>query len=267
MATPIDPTSVAFLIAENRSMPMHVGGLQLFEKPEGAGRNYTPRDVRGDARRRGDPAALPQAPLPLDPHRRPAGLEGGRPVRHRAPRAAQRAAQARPGPRAARALRPSALHPPGLGAAALGGPRHRGAARRAGGDVLQAPPRPGRRRLRDASAPERAQHRPRQARHARAVGGAARLRPRPKEKPDYQPLRGADDRAAYGDGHHRRGGRDAQRAGQDPHQGRCATRPRRSRSTRHARCSTRRSPAPAASPPRTGRSSGSARSARPPTRR
>ena len=22
-------------------MPMHVGGLQLFEKPEGAGRNYT----------------------------------------------------------------------------------------------------------------------------------------------------------------------------------------------------------------------------------
>jgi diacylglycerol O-acyltransferase len=28
-------------MAENRNMPMHVGGLQLFEKPEGAGRNYT----------------------------------------------------------------------------------------------------------------------------------------------------------------------------------------------------------------------------------
>nr|WP_272917794.1 wax ester/triacylglycerol synthase family O-acyltransferase [Nocardioides flavescens] len=28
------------MLAENRSMPMHVGGLQLFEKPEGAGRNY-----------------------------------------------------------------------------------------------------------------------------------------------------------------------------------------------------------------------------------
>ena len=41
MATPIDPTAVAFLLAENRSMPMHVGGLQLFEKPEGAGRDYT----------------------------------------------------------------------------------------------------------------------------------------------------------------------------------------------------------------------------------
>jgi diacylglycerol O-acyltransferase / wax synthase len=41
VATPIDPTSTAFLLAENRSMPMHVGGLQLFEKPEGAGPDYT----------------------------------------------------------------------------------------------------------------------------------------------------------------------------------------------------------------------------------
>jgi diacylglycerol O-acyltransferase len=41
VATPIDPTSTAFLLAENRNMPMHVGGLQLFEKPEGAGRGYT----------------------------------------------------------------------------------------------------------------------------------------------------------------------------------------------------------------------------------
>ncbi|WP_395658504.1 wax ester/triacylglycerol synthase family O-acyltransferase [Nocardioides sp.] len=40
MVSPIDPTSAAFLLAENRSMPMHVGGLQLFEKPEGAGRDY-----------------------------------------------------------------------------------------------------------------------------------------------------------------------------------------------------------------------------------
>lgn len=41
MVTPIDPTAVGFLLAENRNMPMHVGGLQLFEKPEGAGRHYT----------------------------------------------------------------------------------------------------------------------------------------------------------------------------------------------------------------------------------
>lgn len=41
MISPIDPTSAGFLLAENRNMPMHVGGLQLFKKPEGAGRNYT----------------------------------------------------------------------------------------------------------------------------------------------------------------------------------------------------------------------------------
>jgi diacylglycerol O-acyltransferase len=40
VVTPIDPTAVGFLLAENRNMPMHVGGLQLFQKPEGAGRNY-----------------------------------------------------------------------------------------------------------------------------------------------------------------------------------------------------------------------------------
>ncbi|MDP2774920.1 MAG: wax ester/triacylglycerol synthase family O-acyltransferase [Nocardioides sp.] len=32
------------MLAENRSMPMHVGGLQLFKKPEGAGRSYV-RDM------------------------------------------------------------------------------------------------------------------------------------------------------------------------------------------------------------------------------
>ena len=40
MVNPIDPTGVAFLMAENRRMPMHVGGLQLFRKPDDAGRNY-----------------------------------------------------------------------------------------------------------------------------------------------------------------------------------------------------------------------------------
>ena len=36
MATPLDPTSVAFLMAESKSMPMHVAGLQLFEPPDDA---------------------------------------------------------------------------------------------------------------------------------------------------------------------------------------------------------------------------------------
>ena len=40
MPAPIDPTSAAFLLAENRRQPMHVGGLQLFRKPEGAPRDY-----------------------------------------------------------------------------------------------------------------------------------------------------------------------------------------------------------------------------------
>ncbi|NUR09253.1 MAG: wax ester/triacylglycerol synthase family O-acyltransferase [Nocardioidaceae bacterium] len=40
MVTPMDPTSAAFMLAENRSQPMHVGGLQLFRKPEGAGRDF-----------------------------------------------------------------------------------------------------------------------------------------------------------------------------------------------------------------------------------
>ena len=40
MLTPMDPTSAAFMLAENRSQPMHVGGLQLFRRPDGAGRMF-----------------------------------------------------------------------------------------------------------------------------------------------------------------------------------------------------------------------------------
>jgi len=40
VAKPIDPQSVAFLMAESRNQPMHVGGLNLFEKPEDAGPSY-----------------------------------------------------------------------------------------------------------------------------------------------------------------------------------------------------------------------------------
>ena len=40
MAVPMDPTASAFMFAENRQMPMHVGGLQLFKKPEDAPRDY-----------------------------------------------------------------------------------------------------------------------------------------------------------------------------------------------------------------------------------
>ncbi len=37
---PIDPPSAAFLLAESRNQPMHVGGLQLYEKPKDAGPDF-----------------------------------------------------------------------------------------------------------------------------------------------------------------------------------------------------------------------------------
>lgn len=64
MLAPIDPTSSAFLLAENRNMPMHVGGLQLFEPPADAGPDF----VREMYERMHDPAEI--APLFLKhPHR------------------------------------------------------------------------------------------------------------------------------------------------------------------------------------------------------
>jgi diacylglycerol O-acyltransferase len=40
VAVTIDPTSLGFLLAENRNQPMHVAGLQLFEKPADAGPHF-----------------------------------------------------------------------------------------------------------------------------------------------------------------------------------------------------------------------------------
>jgi diacylglycerol O-acyltransferase len=57
MVQPLDPTAAAFLMAENRRMPMHVGGLQLFTKPEGAGRNFV-HDLYGQLRDSDDIAPL-----------------------------------------------------------------------------------------------------------------------------------------------------------------------------------------------------------------
>jgi diacylglycerol O-acyltransferase len=57
VATPLDPTALGFLLAENRRMPMHVGGLQLYRKPPDAGRNYV-RDLFESARDTTDIAPL-----------------------------------------------------------------------------------------------------------------------------------------------------------------------------------------------------------------
>ena len=75
--TPSTRPRLAFLFAENRQMPMHVGGLQLFKKPEGAGRNYV-RDLYEQMRDvDGHRAAVPQAPAPLGQDR-PASGSGSR---------------------------------------------------------------------------------------------------------------------------------------------------------------------------------------------
>ena len=70
MVSPIDPTAAGFLFAESRSMPMHVGGLQLFKKPEGAGRSYI-RDMYEEMRDVQD-----IAPLFLKHPRRSIGTAG-----------------------------------------------------------------------------------------------------------------------------------------------------------------------------------------------
>ncbi len=57
MLAPMDPTSTGFLFAENRSQPMHVGGLQLFRKPEGAGRSFL-KDMYDEMLTHDDPAPL-----------------------------------------------------------------------------------------------------------------------------------------------------------------------------------------------------------------
>jgi len=57
VVTPLDPTALGFLLAENRRMPMHVGGLQLFRKPPDADRNYV-RDLFESMRDTTDVAPL-----------------------------------------------------------------------------------------------------------------------------------------------------------------------------------------------------------------
>ena len=190
------------------------GRAAAVQEAGGRGSQLRHRALPPDARRREDRAAVPQAPQAVAQGGRAAGLGRGRAVRHRAPRAAQRAAQARPGPRAAGPVLAAARHPAGPRASALGGPRHRGPARRPGGDVHQDPPRPRRRRLGDAAAAERAVHRPRAARHARPVGGPA-AQARPHQGRGARARRRAGRRAQVGARHHRRGGRPARRAGQD----------------------------------------------------
>ena len=272
MATPMDPTSQAFMIAESRNTPMHVGGLQLFRPPDGRRPDWARDLYESRARRRqASPRSTSSGPTARSTT---AGswfwTEDDR-VRPRVPRPAQRPPRAGSDPRAARALRPAARHPAGAGAAAVGDALHRGARATAGSRstrklhhalvdgvsamrLLQA---------RSAPTPTCATTPPPWARRSpprpgRAGPGGHAEQRLPRAAARRVPLRAGDQR---------RGRRASRRADQDP-QPRAAQRDRADRrSTRPGRSSTRTSPAPAGSPPRTGRSSGSARSARPPAPR
>ena len=49
----ISPTDALFLVGESREHPMHVAGLQLFEPPAGAGRDFV-RDIYEEIVKRDD---------------------------------------------------------------------------------------------------------------------------------------------------------------------------------------------------------------------
>ena len=254
MPTPMDPTSTGFLFAENRSQPMHVGGLQLFHKPEGAGRKLRQGHVRGDARPRRPRAAVPQAPAPVGC--RTAGqwfwaeddqFDIEYHVRH----------SALPKPGRVRELLElcGRLHSTRL---ALERPLWEAHVIEGLRDGRVAMYTKIHHALVDGVSAMRLlqsvlSHRPRRARHAAPSGPrehVAARRARGARAPQHgsgRTCRLGALRPALGD--QRRGGRPARRAGQDPQQAACATRPPRSRSTPRARSSTSRSPAPAASPP------------------
>ena len=256
-----------------RREPQHADARRrppALQEARGRGPQLHPRDVRADARRRGDRAAVPQAPPAQAEDRGPAGLGERRGVRHRAPRPAR----ALPKPGRVRELLElcSRLHSTRLawerplweahvieglrdGRVAMYTKTHHAlvdgiSAMRLLQSVLSTDPD-----KRGMPAPWGVPGPVGQGRRRTARAGRA------------EPLRGPGPGAAHGDGHHRRGGRHAERPGPAPSTRACATRPPRCRSTRRAPSSTRRSPAPAASPPRTGRWSGSAPSARPAARR
>ena len=165
-------------------MPMHVGGLQLFKKPEGAGRNYV-REMYEEMRDVEDIAPLfLKRPHRSLTHGRAVGLGGGRAVRHRAPRPAQRAAQARPGPRAARAAARGCTAPAWPGSGRCG---RRTSSRGCATVASRCTPRPT--TPSSTASPrcgccERAEHGPRRAGHAGHVGQAAAAAAKPSKTVD-----------------------------------------------------------------------------------
>ncbi len=159
-----------FMVPETREQPMHVGGLQVFEFPEGAGREHLAETYRAGGVGAGRGARLPPPAVPLAADRRAVGLARGRRDRPRAPRAPLRAARAGPRARAAGADLAPARDAAGPQAPAVGGAPHRGPRGRPLRRLHEDAPRDDGRRLGAAAAPAQPVRRPRRARHPAAVG-------------------------------------------------------------------------------------------------
>ena len=225
-------------------MPMHVGGLQLFKKPEGAGPQLRARDVRADARRRRDRAAVPQAPPPLGQDRRPAGAGARTSSSTSSTTSGTARCPSRAGSASCSSSARGCTAPGWPGSGRCGRRTSSRACATAGWRCTPRPTTPW-----STASPRcgccRACSRtdPDQRGMPAPVGGAQpAAEGRARSASDAERTRSTEvpvERAAHRARHHRRGGRHARRAGQDPQQERCATRPRRSRSTPRARSSTR----------------------------
>ena len=100
-------------------------------RPTAPTRSTCAADVRGRHRRGRSRAAVPEAAAPLDHRLGQWGWEADQALRPRAPRAAQRAAAARPRPRTARPVLAAALHAARPAPPAVGDAPDRGAGRTA----------------------------------------------------------------------------------------------------------------------------------------
>ena len=186
---------------------MHVGGLQLFKKPDGAGPDYL-RDVRRSLLESDNMRSVfrrrPARPVNTMGH---VAWTSRNRSRARLPLPALGAAAAGPHPRAAGADVTLAQHPARPAPAAVGDPPHRGARRRPVRRLHEGPPRADGRRLGAAPAAGHAVGRPDGSGLPAVVGQPAQARRRPRQelavvaadrRQDRQPARRAGARRDEG---------------------------------------------------------------------
>ena len=181
----MSPMDSMFLIGETREHPMHVGGLQVFTPPDGAGPEFIPGDQRSDAGVRGHPAGFPQASGQDARRIHQHGMGIRRRHRRRVSRAPLRPAHAGTGPGVAGNDLPAARHPARPTPAAVGSacdrePEKSGVLRR----LHEGPPCVGRRRVRAQADAAVTEYRSRRNRDPGAVGAAAATPPACRGAPE-----------------------------------------------------------------------------------